>query len=85
MKLADCHPALRSVREISRAMRFDDTSSPAALDVANDAWIDAAGRVSERNSRWHFIGDVSHLSGAARITAALSVVSAYRGRIGGAA
>lgn len=68
----------RTVREIMRQARHQRDDNM-VLDNANDAWLDAHGRVSERHAREHFIGDVSHLHGAARVSAALAVVSAYRG------
>lgn len=48
------------------------------LDDANDAWLDLDGRVSERNAPHHYIADVSGLHGAARVSAALAALSAYR-------
>jgi hypothetical protein len=69
----------RPVREILRQARWQ-RGADLVLDDANDATLDDLGRVSERNSRWHFIGDVSHLHGAARVSAALAVLSAYRGK-----
>lgn len=69
----------RPIRDICRSVRFCG-ANPVALDDANDAWLDDAGRVSERNSRFHYIGDVSHLRGAARVAAARALLVAYRTR-----
>ena len=69
----------RPIRDICRSIRFYG-ANPVALDYANDVWLDDAGRVSERNSRFHYIGDVSHLRGAARVAAARTLLVAYRTR-----
>lgn len=68
----------RTVADILRQYRSTKGGEIMVLDNANDAYLDATGRVSERYAPQHFIGDVSHLHGAVRISAALAVVSAYR-------
>jgi len=67
------------VREI--AAQFGARTHGYVLDGANDAWLDRDGRVSERKARTHYIGDVSHLHGAARISAACRIVNDYRARV----
>lgn len=68
----------RTVTDIFRQYRSTLCEELIVLDNANDAYLDANGRVSERYAPNHFIGDVSHRHGAARISAALAVVRAYR-------
>lgn len=68
------------VREIARQFGARFGGQSYVLDGANDAWLDRDGRVSERRARTHFIGDVSHLHGAARISAACKIVNDYRAR-----
>lgn len=69
----------RPVAEILRQYRHTK-DAVMVLDNANDAYLDAAGRVADRYAPLYFIGDVSHLHGAARVSAALAVVSSYRGQ-----
>lgn len=66
----------RPVREILAQCRHQP-GADLVLDHANDAWLDAEGRVSERHARAHFIGSVTHLHGAARVSAALALVNAH--------
>ena len=69
------------VREIARQFGARFGGQSYVLDGANDAWLDREGRVSERKARSHIIGDVSHLHGAARISAACKIVNDYRARV----
>ena len=69
--------ALRTIRDIcaqARRQPGDDL----VLDNANDAWVKPSGVVADRNAPRHVIGNVSHLFGAARVSAALRIVADHR-------
>ena len=68
---------LRSVKDICAQGRRQP-GEDLVLDSANDSWLKASGIVACRNAPRHAIGDVSHLSGAARVSAALRIVANHR-------